>query len=582
MNKFLGYWGQAKPEDVETQLTSVLARVPSIPKYLKHSFEKSSLLAGLVAWGPHLRTQLKDEVLTVSLAASALRDEQDVRVVAQQNLLKLHRDAMGRVTLYWMPQKGLVWFASHLQLLVPLLESPTISPAGLYGYACLSYCPTPLTPLKTVFAVPAGTTGTFQLKPGSQANLEVQWTRHDDEWQEPLSVNRTEHKASSQLQQLLTKAIQKQLTDQPTGTVGVFLSGGLDSAITAALLAQAGVKVRAYTLDFGAYGVSEVQYAERVASYLSIPLTKVDASPERIKQALLATAKALDAPFGDGVTVPLYLLNQAARNECTVVFNGEGGDQLFGGWTNKPLIASDVYQPAQSTSTDFPQEYLRTFHRLHGYEAEIFQATVQGEIKSLNPQNWLSGALDNVFTPSLLHRLRRANLMLKGAQNIQPRATNLSLAFDLPVRTPFCDPALARWTFQVANDLFLRDSHEKYLLKRAVELWLPSEIIWREKRGMGAPLTQWCLGPLWRTMGEWLQPAALRDEGLWQEDLALRLATGTLSAQLQGRRIGESLWLLLMWQVWRKTVLQDDFKRDALQPFLLPAKFWQWRFRERN
>lgn len=554
-----------------------MARMSSLPNYLKHSFVNSSLRAGVVSWGQHIRAQCKDDVLTVTLAASGLRHEQDVRVVAQQSSLRLHRAVMGRVPLYWMQQKGMVWFASHLQLLVPLLESKTISTAGLYGYACFSYCPTPLTPLKTVFAVAAGSTGTLQWEPGTQTNLEVHWVKHDDEWQEPLTPHRIEHKASVQLQQLLTKAMQKQLSDQPSETVGVFLSGGLDSAITAALLTRAGAKVRAYTLDFGAYGVSEVQHAERVAEYLSIPLTKVEASPVRVKDALLATATALDLPFGDGVSVPLYLLNQAARNDCAIVFNGEGGDQLFGGWTNKPLIAADVYQQTHPAAPDFAQEYLRTFHRLYGHEAEIFTAAARAEMQTLNPQNWLSDALDNLFTPTLLHRLRRANLMLKGAQNIQPRASNLSLAFDLAVRTPFCDRELTNWTFQVANDLFLRESHEKYLLKRAVELWLPPDIVWREKRGMGVPLTQWCLGPLWRTVGDWLQPAALRDEGLWQEDVALRLATGKLSGQLQGRRIGESLWLLLMWQVWRKAVLQDEFQRAALQPFLLPPKFWHWR-----
>ncbi len=577
MNTFLGYWGQGQQADIDKQLDKVLARAPSHPQHYKHSFEKSSLLVGLVAWGRHICTQFQPEMLTASLAASGLPEEADVSVVARPNLLQLQRDAMGRVTLYWTQQKGLVWFASHLQWLAPLLETKAISTAGLYGYACLSYCPTPHTPLKTVFAIPAGMTGTFQFPPPSPSHLEINWTKQEDEWQEPLQVNRSEQNAAEQLQQLLTHAMQKQLTDQPSEPVGVFLSGGLDSAISAALLVQAGVKVRAYTLDFGAYGVSEVPYAQRVADYLHIPLTKVDASPTRIKNALLATALALDVPFGDGVTVPLYLLNQAAHNDCAVVFNGEGGDQLFGGWANKPLIAADVYQPAHPAAADFAQEYLRTFHRLHGYEAEAFQADVQSDIKAVDPKHWLSEALEDLSTPSFLHRLRRANLMLKGAQNIQPRASNLSLAFDLAIRTPFCDRDLARWTFQVANDLFLRDSHEKYLLKRAVELWLPSDIVWREKRGMGVPLTQWCLGPLWRTMGEWLQPAVLRDEGLWQKDVALRIATGTLSGQLQGRRIGESLWLLLMWQVWRNAVLQDDFQRATLHPFLLPPKFWQWQ-----
>ncbi len=577
MNALIGYWGHGKRDELEAQLGRVLAQVHALPQALKHSFDQTNIVAGLATWGKFARTKTDDKTLSASFAASALPDEADVQLVAHRELLTLSRTAFGRVTLYWLQQPGVVWFASQLQLLLPLLDAPTISTAGLYGYACCSYFPTPLTPIKTIFAVPAGMTGTFQFSRSTPPNLEVNWVKQADEWQESPRETRVEGKGNRQLQKLLTNAIQKQLADNPPEPVGVFLSGGLDSSVTAALLAQAGVKVRAYTLDFGAYGVSEVQYAERVADYLQIPLTKVDAAPKRIQQALAATTKALDVPFGDGVTVPLYLLNQAARNDCAVVFNGEGGDQLFGGWANKPLIAAGVYQQAHPAGNEFPQDYLRTFHRLHGAESDVFTATVCDEIKLLDPLNWLSDGLEHMFTHSLLHRLRRANLMLKGAQNIQPRATNLSLAFDLAVRTPFCDRELAAWTFQVASDLFLRDAHEKYLLKRAVELWLPPDIVWREKRGMGAPLTQWCLGPLWREVGAWLQPAVLRDEGLWQEDLALRLATGNLSGQLQGRRIGECLWLLLMWQSWRKTVLQAEFKRSALHPFLLPPKFWHWR-----
>ena len=586
MNAFIGYWGQGKQEELDQQLSQVLSQVGSLPHHLKHSFAQHNIVAGVAAWGKYVRAKQVDGTLTASLAASGLPSEQCVGMLAQGNLLKLSRNAFGRVTLFWTQQKSMVWFASHLQLLLPLLADTTISAAALYGYACFSYVPTPLTPLKQVFAMPAGVTGKFQFgrgTPSSRPSLEVNWTMDNEDWQESPLPQKQESLVSQQLQKLLTAAIQKQLTDHPPEPVGVFLSGGLDSSLVAALLARAGVKVQAYTLDFGEYGVSEVQQAERVASYLKIPLTKVNASPARIKQALPMTAKALDLPYGDGVTVPLFLLNQAASQECAVVFNGEGGDQLFGGWTNKPLIAAEVYQAAQPAgpSLDFLQDYLRTFHRLHGYEQAVFTSLVYDEIKAIDPLHWLSGALDDLYTHSLLHRLRRANLMLKGAQNIQPRATSLAFAFDLAVRTPFCDPALTKWTFQVANDLFLRESSEKYLLKRAVEVWLPPDIVSREKRGMGVPLTQWCLEPLWREVGEWLQPSVLRAEGIWQEDLALRLSSGNLSAQLQGRRIGEALWLLVMWQAWRKTVLQEDFKRSSLQPFLLPSKFWRWRFNQK-
>jgi asparagine synthase (glutamine-hydrolysing) len=579
MNALIGYWGHGKRDEWEAPLRRVLAQVSSRPQSFQHTFDQAGIVTGLATWGKFVRAQSDDKTLRAALAASGLPDEADVQLVVRQESLTLRRDAFGRVTLYWMQQPRVVWFATQLQLLLPLLEAPTISTAGLYGYACFSYVPTPLTPLKSVFAVAAGMTGKLQFSRSTPPSLEIHWVKQADEWQEGASQLRGEQKCYQQLQKLLTKAMQKQLADKPPEPVGVFLSGGLDSSVTAALLAQAGVKVRAYTLDFGAYGVSEVPQAERVAAYLQLPLTKVDATPKHIQQALTATAQALDMPFGDGVTAPLYLLHQAARQDCAVLFNGEGGDQLFGGWTNKPLLAADVYQQVHPAGNEFSQDYLRTFHRLHGHEADVFQAAVREELQSLDPLNWLGDALESLFG---LHRLRRANLLLKGAQNIQPRASNLALAHDLAVRTPFCDRELAAWTFQVASDLFLRESHEKYLLKRAVELWLPPDIVWREKRGMGVPLTQWCLGPLWREIGAWLQPAVLRAEGVWQEDLALRVATGNLSGQIQGRRIGEILWLLLQWQVWRKTVLQVEFPRASLQPFLLPPKFWQWWLRERN
>ncbi|MBS1808731.1 MAG: asparagine synthase [Acidobacteria bacterium] len=585
MNAFIGFWGHAKIEDVDQQLSQVLAQVGDLPHYLKQNYGQVGVVTGIATWGKYVNASLKEGVLTTSLAASGLMSEASVKVAAQSNLLKLTRDEFGRAALFWMQQKSVVWFASHLQLLLPLLEDITISAPALYGYACFSYVPTPLTPLKSIFTVPAGATGKFQLGRGTPPSLEVNWLKENEDWQESTLPQKQELQTSQKLQKLLTGAIQKQLSDVPTEGVGLFLSGGLDSAIVAALLAREGVKVQAYTLDFGAFGVSEVQHAERVAEYLKIPLVKVAASPDRIKQAIPATAKALDMPYGDGVTVPLFLLNQVASQECSIVFNGEGGDQLFGGWTNKPLIASDVYQsvhPQEHTAgMGFLKDYLRTFHRLYSYEKDVFTANIYDQIKSVDPLQWMTDALDDLYTHSLLHRLRRANLMLKGAQNIQPRATNLAFAFDLAVRTPFCDPELTKWTFQVASDLLLRESHEKYLLKRAVEIWLPPEIVWREKRGMGVPLTQWCLEPLWREVGEWLQPSVLRDEGLWQEDLALRISSGNLSGQIQGRRIGETLWLLMMWQVWRKTILQEDFKRSSLQPFLLPSKFWRWRFNRR-
>ncbi len=572
MSFLLGCYGAGDGQAARAQLSRHLGA--SNDSSIQLSQQTDAATFSVIAQrGVHLFVSQPNGAQRFALSVSGSPHQDDVWIETSDTGLKLGRDAFGRATLFYAAQDGVVWFATRLSLLLPLLPQKEFSLAGLSGYLSFSWTPAPLTAVEGVSVVPAGSEVVW--RGGSFETTRTQpWLTAN----EPLC---DEAAAVAQLRALLEQSGGELCADVRAETVGVFLSGGLDSSITAALLVRAGVKVRAYTLAFGDYGMSETPYAESVARHLQIPLVKVDATPRRIRQALPATARALDQPYGDGVTVPLYLLNQAAANDVGIVFNGEGGDQLFAGWTNKPLIAAGVYESPEA----FTAAYLRTFHRLHGYEAAVFTPALRAQLHSFSVTDWLADALAAVPGSSLLSRLRRANLMLKGAQNIQPRATNLALAHGLKLRTLFCSPALAAWTFGVSDELFLRGACEKYLLKRAVEPWLPADVVWREKRGMGAPLTAWCLGPLWRELGRWLNPARLDARGVFQSDLALRVATGALSGHLQGRRTGEILWLLLMWQVWQHECFSDEAapaRQTVYNPFWLPSQWWQFKQRLAN
>ena len=564
LEQWVGYWGYGNQTKLSQSLELILQQKGENKNwYISSEIPPDGILATLSASG-----------LPFDFTNNSLLP--DIWVKVKDNSLILGREAFGRVPLYWLQQEQVIWFASCFQLLLPLVASPNINLAALYGYSCFSYVPTPLTTVENIFALTAGIEKTWKIDHSKK--LLFAYSNNQQNWQEKTTIINHEKDAINQLQTLLKASIERQIIDLKNETVGVFLSGGLDSSIVAALLIQAGVKVRAYSLDFG-NEFTEYSYAEQVAQYLKIPLVRVNVTPKRIKAALMPTIQALDLPFGDGVTVPLFLLCQAASQEVKIIFNGEGGDQLFAGWTNKPLIAASIYQvehPDQKQS--FKQNYLRTFHRLWGYESQIFQPDIYQKIQPINPENWLEFALDKTQTSSLLHRLRRASLMLKGAQNIHPRATNLAFAHGLKVRSPFCDLDLAQWTFQVSEELFLQGACEKYILKRAVEDWLPSEIVWRQKRGMGVPLTTWCLQNWWSELGNWLNPGILQSEGIWQSDLAARVALGELSGLIQGRRIGEILWLLIVWQIWRSQVLgQPPENYSFNHPFLLPYFLWRYK-----
>jgi asparagine synthase (glutamine-hydrolysing) len=497
--------------------------------------------------------------------------------------LRLGRDPFGRVSIYWLgnplsDSSFLIWFSTHFQQLLSLLgQSPTINLEALYGYAGCSYVPTPHTPIAGIHAIPAATEFLWD---GGDVSLSLspQRTRYW-QWQQAPEQLTDEGEAIAQLQSLLQASIARQLPGI-TGKAGVFLSGGLDSSIVASLLVKAGVDVHAYSLDVGDEPLSELPYAQQVADALGIPLTTVRATPRRVKRAIAPTAHALGLPFGDGVTVPLYLLNQAvAADGVRVVFNGENGDQLFAGWTNKPLIAAGIYdsvhQAASSVSQDaLAQHYLKTFHRLYGYESQSFSPEMYQQVQAFDPHAWLDDSLSDEYCQTFLHKMRRATLMLKGAQNIQPRATALAWSQGLQVRSPFCDMDLATWSFRVSGDLHLRGNCEKYILKRAVEAWLPPEIVWRDKRGMGVPLTQWCVNPFWHDLGRWLNPSTLRTEGLWHPHLPMRVASYQVGG-IQGRRVGEILWMLMMWQQWRIQVLGHAPGIGSLDhPFWIPPWLW--------
>ncbi|MBL1177028.1 asparagine synthetase B family protein [Pantanalinema sp. GBBB05] len=564
--QLIGYWGYGNPAIFAQQLHAIIQQFSPDEWVIQADCANQDIRVAISASGLYGVGQSPETQLA------------DVWVQLQEQQLRLERNLFGRVTLYWTQIEQVIWFATRLQLLLPLLTVPEVSIPGLYGYSCFSYVPTPLTPIANLVAIPAGTEQVWQ-RHELAGRLSALPVTQSCEWRESSEQIHDEAAAIADLQTLLRTAVERQLTDIQDQPVGVFLSGGLDSSIVAALLVQMGVNVYAYTLDFGTAGTPEYPYAEQVAQHLQIPLIKVDATPRRVQQALESATLALDLPFGDAVTVPLFLLNQAASQDTAIVFNGEGGDQLFAGWTNKPLIAASIYrQEILADPALFANQYLQTFHRLWGYEIEVFQPRVYEQIQSIQPQAWLQEALDPTCTRSLLHQLRRATLMLKGAQNIQPRATNLAFAQGLWVRSPFCDPSLAAWTFQLSGELCLKGACEKYILKRAVESWLPTEIVWRQKRGMGVPTTSWCLQEWWRALGQWLNPAVLQAEGIWQADLAERVISGKLGGAIQGRRIGEILWLLITWQTWRSQVLGETVRPTSWEhPFWLPP--WVWHLR---
>jgi asparagine synthase (glutamine-hydrolysing) len=427
---------------------------------------------------------------------------------------------------------GTQFFASDPRLLRPI-AAQGIDLAALKGYVCFSHVPRP----KTLWSDIKQAETTFS------------------EWRSPIEKSE-EASDIDQMRTRLRAAVERRLT---TKEVGVYLSGGLDSSLVAALLVEAGIRPRLFSLDFGPPYDAELPVAKAVAAHLGLTLEIVPARPRHIYRAVTATARALPQPFGDSVTVPLYLLGKAARDRVTEVWNGEGGDQLFGGWANKPMITALTHGGDTSEAAEL-REYRETYHRFWGKTDTLFTPTLRSATSDIDPADWIRPALNRDAHPTLLHRLRAANLRLKGAQNIAPRMVALAECHGLRVQAPFFDRALTEATFALPPKRLLTGACEKFLLKQVAEQYLPSDIVWRQKRGMGVPSTEWCLrqGPLGWDVRRRLSARRLRSQGWFEPELIKRLLRGedtTAEGSFRRRRIGEKLWLLYMLEVWSEIPL---------------------------
>ncbi len=462
-----------------------------------------------------------------------------------ERVLTLGRDPFGVRSLYYLEHRGTFYFATELkQLLVIPGLAVEVDFAAIHKYLTFSFVPGEGVPIKGVRRLLPG--HTLRLAQGrTEVARYFQLVEHiDDQLRDVKNAVRA-------VRQLGREATARRLYGEER--VGLFLSGGLDSSSVAVWLKECGADVRAFSLDFGTRSV-ESDEAEHVAKTLGFEQTWVSVTGERIASVFDDVVYRLDLPFGDPVTAPQFLLGQAARAaDLTAVFNGEGGDQLFGGWTSKPMIAAEVYGGLyESDATSREESYLRSYHRFYGFEDRLYTPDFQRQVGPAGQRRALLSPYLGAGDESFLHRVRLADISLKGSQSILPRAERMANAWGLDVRTPLFDRILAETAFRLPPELKLHGACEKYVLKLAMQKKLPREIVWRKKFGMSVPVTDLVLSPaLSGLVDELLGDAAVEQRGFFRPELVRALRSGhDVPGETRRRRVGERLWALMMLEAW--------------------------------
>ncbi len=484
-----------------------------------------------------------------------IREPQRLRAVdgafafahATDRTLTLGRDPFGVRSLYIVKHRNNLYFASELKQLLAIDDLPVVlDEAAIHKYLTFSFVPGEDVPIMGIKRLLAGHTLTY----GDATLGDSKATRYFQLKECIDSALGDPKVAARRVREHGEHAIKSRLYGEER--VGLFLSGGLDSAAVGVWLKKAGANVHSFSLDFGEKGV-EREEADLVAKTLGFAQSLVSARGEDIVRIFDDVVHRLDLPFGDPVTGPQYLLGEAARaHGVTCVFNGEGGDQLFGGWTSKPMIAAELYGGLfEETDESREEAYLRSYHRFYGLEDALYTSEFRARVGTPGQRRALLRPYLGDSQDYFLNRVRLADIALKGSQNILPRAERMGNGWGLDVRTPLFDRALAELSFSLPPEMKLRGACEKWILKRIMQSKLPESLVWRRKFGMSVPVTDFVEGPLAALVRDHLSPEVLKRRGLFRPEYVAQLLDGKDSpGETRRRRVGEKVWTLLMLEAW--------------------------------
>ena len=331
--------------------------------------------------------------------------------------------------------------------------------------------------------------------------------------------------------------------------VGVLLSGGVDSSLVTALAAKLhDHPVTTYSIAFDTDTPNELGYSGLVAAHCGVDQHVLTVSGDAIAARMAETVALLDSPVGDPLTVPnLMLAEAAAAHGHSVILNGEGGDPVFGGPKNLPMLIFELFRRQEGTAAR-ASAYLTSYRKCLDDLPVLLTADALAELEATAPPtDVLMPYLERGVMRSLLNQLLHTNLRTKGAHHILTKVERLTAASGVEGRAPLFDRGVIDYAFRIPPQQKLYGTSEKWILKEAVRDLLPATIVDRPKSGMRVPVQQWLDGPLRDLTHDVLDSRAARDRGL------LNPATVRAWLRKDGAllpRHGGKLWLVLTLEMW--------------------------------
>ncbi len=488
--------------------------------------------------------------------------------------LFIARDRIGKKPLLYSFQKNgdLIFGSEFTALLAHPSISREIDSQAIDAYLSYLCVPAPLTAFKQV----------RKLEPAHWLrwkNGEIETKRY---WLPDFSnkIKISEAEAEEETLRILREATKLRMISEVP--LGAFLSGGVDSSVVVALMAEQSEKpVKTFSIGFEEADFSELKYARQVAEHIGAEHHEFVVKPDAL-EVLPKLIEHYGEPYADSSAIATYYVAKETRRHVTVALNGDGGDESFAGYeryfamrlaekyhkipgiVRKTLIenavnliptselkksrARDLKRFVNAASLPKVERYLRWVSAIDRQTKEnLYSKDFKKEVEEFDAADFLKPWFAKSNGSGIVDATMFTDQMTYLPNDLLVKVDIVSMANSLEARSPFLDHKVIEFAASLPENIKLRGTETKYLLKKVASKIVPREVLYRRKMGFGVPLTHWFRGELKDFLRENLLSEKFAKRGIVKAEAVKKLVDEHLNAE---RDHVWQLWTLLMLELW--------------------------------
>lgn len=486
------------------------------------------------------------------------------------------RDRAGVKPLYiYQSESGLLFSSEIKSFHESKVFDKKLNMGALSLFLKYGYIPEPCSIFDDVKKVRAGSYMVYDLNTGL-VNETLYWDATSFYKEDKLDIGESD--AEHELEELLISSCEyRMISDVP---VGVFLSGGYDSSLVAALIQKGrSEKINTFSIGFEEESYNEAEYAKAVSQHLGTNHTELYCTQKDALELIPKIPEIWDEPFADSSAIPTILVSQLARKSVTVSLSADGGDELFGGYNKYGRIAKKAKLIKSSpkfiracakfmlsnSAIRFLAEKVGVFDASSKMD-RLYQYMDADENRMLDVSSWTftetdisrmladsPKSLETNFSTEVdrdwLSNILCTDYKTYLCDDILTKVDRATMSVSLEGREPLLDYRLFEFSAKLPDEFKIRNGTTKYLLKKIVHKYIPESLMDRPKMGFGVPISDWLKKDLKAYVDFYLNEERINRAGIFNSKEIEKLKRAFYS---NAKVNGNKLWYLLIFEMWRE------------------------------